>query len=1204
MLQYSIEIVKRFGEKTVRHEISGWLLNTEKVETQIEVRQKDGKEFSFYVSRFFRQDIADIFKRRHELTGFDLSFECSDSQQIQIIFSSGKEMQIFEAKTICPTTTPLAVKILVPFIIKNKCAAVREGVKNTFVSGLCLLKQFKGYLFRSCPIFQRFYMRYIYHLLLHRENVRSVPATQKVFSQWGEHLLLVSHYADGTGAPMLALHLAEFFFGFGYNLHIVLLRDGELHERFAEYGEVSVVHSEEEFQGLLLRIRDFRVTKAILNTCMSGMYAELLHKHKIHVTTLIHEMAQTVFEMALSDAAEKTIRFSDKIIIPSSLIRDSWEQSGMHLPKDLTTIMPQPDYHSDLQPAQTEERTEARHALRRELGLPDDAFIIMGCGSLEPRKAPDVFFQTAKTVVADHPNVFFLWIGDQGADFFKHRIESLTKPLGCHARLLSYRNLKPYYHGADLFFLPSKYDPFPTVALLAAKVGMPVLFSKDSSGIRDLFGALKGCSLESYSEKGFAPLISHLLRNKDLLKENSEKIQKIYMEKMYDFRTYAKNLCEFSGARFPSITAVLPNYNYASFLESRIKSIAAQSYPVDELILLDDHSTDNSEEVIRDLLPKYERAFPKGIRYVRNDNNAGVFRQWFRGAEMAKSELIWIAEADDLCCPEMLSRLVPAFLYDPKVRIAYVQSALMDETGKIYAPDMKQHTCSISSEKWNFCGIYDDRTEIETAIAIRNTIPNASAALIRKEAILQISDELFSYRVVGDWFAYLKIIKGGHIAYYPESLNLYRRHRNSVIAKNYTRLMQEFYRIHQYLLKNYELSLYTIEEMKKEYLNNCNVLKTEQESTEIYSSARKECQTQQKLSWCILQLTKDTLMTFKTFLQESKAQYLFVCILGAQETIPPEITEAASATLHLFWLQDFDRRKRQHLVQALNDSNTKIICEPDGAALAQLIPYKNDMEQLKKLVYTPVTLPVEYFDELISLGYNCEVSFHMGRIYSYVDSYPLTWASCYPQDVIAFLEHPEAMVHGGFDFDENRGMWRSREYPIFVHGKKQLQELYVNGVLSDEKLQEDLQELISRMTHLTEKFNRLLNNPELRKLFVLSWFPGDPTPEHIIYIYRLLSEKTSNFKLLVLVSPETPKNSVDAVEQVSCQNFRIQKVNFLAPPFDAVNIQKTDVESWDRIFSKYRPSHAKEIIKTYKCQKADSEFHGAKKIFGKLSCHD
>ena len=663
---------------------------------------------------------------------------------------------------------------------------------------------------------------------------------------------------------MLALHLAEFLFGFGYNLHIVLLRDGELHERFAEYGEVSVVHSEEEFQELLLKIHNFRISKAILNTCMSGMYAELLHKHKIYAVTLIHEMAQTVFEMALSDAAEKTIRFSDKIIIPSSLIQDSWEKNGMYLPKDRTIIMPQPDYHSDLQPLQPEERMDARHALRRELGVPDDAFIIMGCGSLEPRKAPDVFFQTARTVIVDYPKVFFLWIGDQGADFFKRRIESLVKPLGCHARILSYRNLNPYYHGADLFFLPSKYDPFPTVALLAAKVGMPVLFSKDSSGIRDLFGVLKGCSLESYSEKGFAPLISLLLRNKDLLKENSEKIQKIYMEKMYDFQTYAKKLCEFSGARFPSITAVLPNYNYASFLESRIKSIATQSYPVDELILLDDHSTDNSNEVIQDLRPKYERAFPKGIRYLRNDDNAGVFRQWFRGAEMAKSELIWIAEADDLCCPEMLSRLVPAFLYDPKVRIAYVQSALMDEMGKIYAPDMKQHTCSISSEKWNFCGIYDDRTEIETAIAIRNTIPNASAALIRREAILQIPDDLFSYRVVGDWFAYLGIIKGGHIAYFPESLNLYRRHRNSVIAKNYTCLMQEFYRIHQYLLSNYKLSSYTIEEMRKEYLYNCNVLNTEQKSTEIYSAARKEYQAQQELSWCILQLTKDTLMIFKT----------------------------------------------------------------------------------------------------------------------------------------------------------------------------------------------------------------------------------------------------------------------------------------------------------------------------------------------------
>ena len=130
MLQYSIETVKKFGKNPVCYEISGWFLNTEKEETRIEVQEKDGKECSFYVSRFFRQDISDIFRRRREQTGFDLFFECSNHRQIQIIFSSGNEEQIFEAEDICPTTTPLAVKIPLSFIIKNKCAVVLKSVKN------------------------------------------------------------------------------------------------------------------------------------------------------------------------------------------------------------------------------------------------------------------------------------------------------------------------------------------------------------------------------------------------------------------------------------------------------------------------------------------------------------------------------------------------------------------------------------------------------------------------------------------------------------------------------------------------------------------------------------------------------------------------------------------------------------------------------------------------------------------------------------------------------------------------------------------------------------------------------------------------------------------------------------------------------------------------------------------------------------------
>ncbi len=926
MLQYSIESVKKFGKNPVCIQISGWLCDTRKGNTEITVRRKDGKELSFDMIRFARKDIAEIFRIRRDQSGFDLSFECTDPAQVEIVFASDAETAQFPAEAIQPCGTKLEVPI--PFSVKWRTSrnACRTRILDTVSSGLCLLRQFKGYVFLKSPRIQRVYMRHVFPRL-HPEITRNSTVCAKRFSQWGEHLLLVSHFADGSGAPMLALHIAEILEGFGFNLHIVLLRDGELHEKFCRYGKVYVVHSPADFQSVLAQCEPYKVRKAFLNTSASGIYAEILHDHGFTILTLVHEMAQTIYEMGLSDAAEKVLKFSSKIIIPSSLIGESWEKNGMPFPEDRTVTMPQSDYHSDLIPLKSqEERDQKSRSLRRSLGLPPDAFLVIGCGSLEPRKAPDVFFRTAQKIIAKNPNVYFLWIGDSGADFYRRKIDALIKPIESNARLLSYRNLNPYYYGADLFFLPSKYDPFPTVTLLAAKVGMPVIFCRASSGIRDLFGNLEGCSLDTYSEEGFVSLIDRMIGDKKLLEKNAGEIRRIYSGKMFGFRTYVKKLYELSGDPLPRITAVLPNYNYASYLADRIKSIAAQTFPIEELLLLDDHSTDDSDSVIRTLMEEYRHTFPGGITYIRNEQNSGVFQQWIRGATLAKGDLIWIAEADDSCLPKLQARLVQAFRYDPKVKIAYAQSALMNEKDEIYAENMKAHTYSISPGKWNFEGIFDARTEIETTLAIRNTIPNASATLIRKEAILEIPEEVFSYRVVGDWFAYLHIMQNGRVAFYPESLNLYRRHRNSVVAKNYTTLMKEFYRIHQFLIEKYALSAYTIRAMKKEYLRNCELLKTEQESVSRYDSALEKVP-DAKASWCIIEITPETLCALKDYLKDLKSEILFLCISGEQRTIRPEITEDFSGILHLFWMQDFEIPYRHSIfAHALENPETKIFC--------------------------------------------------------------------------------------------------------------------------------------------------------------------------------------------------------------------------------------------------------------------------------------
>jgi len=71
----------------------------------------------------------------------------------------------------------------------------------------------------------------------------------------------------------------------------------------------------------------------------------------------------------------------------------------------------------------------------------------------------------------------------------------------------------------------------------------------------------------------------------------------------------------------PKISVIIPTYNRAQFIEDSIKSVLEQDYEDYEIIVVDDGSTDNTEDVIKPYLHRlqYIRYFPrKGPSYARN----------------------------------------------------------------------------------------------------------------------------------------------------------------------------------------------------------------------------------------------------------------------------------------------------------------------------------------------------------------------------------------------------------------------------------------------------------------------------------------------------------------------------------------------------------------------------------------------------------
>ena len=256
---------------------------------------------------------------------------------------------------------------------------------------------------------------------------------------------------------------------------------------------------------------------------------------------------------------------------------------------------------------------------------------------------------------------------------------------------------------------------------------------------------------------------------------------RIHRRTNFSIKKYFSKLPE----NLEKVTAVIPNYNYAEFINERIDSIVNQKYPVYELIILDDCSTDNSIEVIEKRLNELKKTHPSlKTRLIKNKKNSGnVFNQWAKAFKYASSDFVWICEADDLCSPYFLKQVMLAFEKDKKVVLSYAESDMIDEYKKRKMANHKKWIDYDRSGHWKKSYINDGKDEVRNYLAINNTITNVSGVVFRNQKNIPFGkylSEATKYHLAGDWYFYSKVLLYGKIAYNAESLNHYRSHTGSV----------------------------------------------------------------------------------------------------------------------------------------------------------------------------------------------------------------------------------------------------------------------------------------------------------------------------------------------------------------------------------------------------------------------------------------
>lgn len=143
------------------------------------------------------------------------------------------------------------------------------------------------------------------------------------------------------------------------------------------------------------------------------------------------------------------------------------------------------------------------------------------------------------------------------------------------------------------------------------------------------------------------------------------------------------------------VSIIMPSYNTAPYIAESIQSVIDQTYKDWELIIVDDCSTDNTDEVITSL-------HDERIRYFKNEKNGGAAVSRNKALRKAKGKWIAFLDSDDLWNPEKLEKQI-AFMKENGYVFSYTNYEEIDADGNKTGVRVTGPKKITKSGMYNYC---------------------------------------------------------------------------------------------------------------------------------------------------------------------------------------------------------------------------------------------------------------------------------------------------------------------------------------------------------------------------------------------------------------------------------------------------------------------------------------------------------------------
>ncbi len=202
----------------------------------------------------------------------------------------------------------------------------------------------------------------------------------------------------------------------------------------------------------------------------------------------------------------------------------------------------------------------------------------------------------------------------------------------------------------------------------------------------------------------------------------------------------------------PTVSAIIPNYNYAQYLRVAIDSVLAQTHRAIEIIVVDDGSTDSSREMLESYGDKIKAVF---------QNNAGVSAARNRGIAESSGDFLAFLDPDDVWFPEKIEQQLAKFASDPNLGLVHVGIEHIDAN----SDSLGVLLCG--TEGW----VLEDILLVQPVI-----FGGGSGFLVPRRVIEEIGEFDTRMSTSADWDMFCRIAKNYRFGAVRETLLHYRIH--------------------------------------------------------------------------------------------------------------------------------------------------------------------------------------------------------------------------------------------------------------------------------------------------------------------------------------------------------------------------------------------------------------------------------------------